>query len=177
MPKAEQREVEMATRALIGKLTGWDGQYPMGEGVYHHDDGYPTRLGALLFRLFRDKYEGNMERMLKEIVDDHLGGWSSLEREDCYCHARGEGMDDGFGDLEWAIRSGCEWAYLFEIQDGKPMMVVARCLTECDDLRGVILREWWESIAIVPLDGGEPDWENIEKEGYKRYASVRGSFP
>jgi hypothetical protein len=165
----------MATRALIGRLTGWNEGYPMGEGVYHHWDGYPTGLGALLFRLFRDKYQGDMERMLKELVDDHPGGWSYLAEWDCYCHARGEGMVDGSGDLQWASRSGCEWAYLFAVQDGKPMMVVARHLTEWDDRSGRILREWWEAIATVPLDGEEPDWENIEEIGYERYDAVQGN--
>jgi hypothetical protein len=164
----------MATRALIGRLTGLNGIYPMGEGVYHHWDGYPPGLGALLFRLFHKEYKGDMERMLKEIVDSHPGGWSYLAERDCYCHARGEGMADGFGDLQWASRSGCEWAYLFAIQDGKPMMVVARHLTEWDDRRGTISREWWESIAIVSLDGEEPDWEAIETAGYERYAAVQG---
>jgi hypothetical protein len=164
----------MATRALIGRLTGWNGTYPMGEGVYHHWDGYPAGLGALLFRLFREEYQGDMERMLKELVDDHPGGWSYLAERDCYCHTRGEGLVDGSGDLRWASRSGCEWAYLFAVQDGKPMMVVARRLTEWDDRSGRILREWWEAIATVPLDGEEPDWENIERIGYERYAAVQG---
>jgi len=164
----------MATRALIGRLTGWNSPYPMGEGVYHHWDGYPAGLGALLFRLFREEYKGDMERMLKEIVDSHPGGWSYLAERDCYCHTRGEGTADGFGDLQWASRSGCAWAYLFTAQDGKPMMVVAKLLTEWDDRRGRILREWWEAIVTVPLDGEEPDWEAIEMAGYERYAAVQG---
>jgi hypothetical protein len=178
-PKAKQKEVKMATRALIGRLTGWDGIYPMGEGVYHHWDGYPAGLGALLFKLFHEKYQGNMEQMLKEIVDGHPGGWSDLEKGDCYCHTNGERTsdgfgDDGFGDLQWASRSGCEWAYLFKIEDGKPMMVVARLLTEWDDRSGKLLREWWETIAIVSLDGEEPSWEAIERAGYERYDAVHG---
>jgi hypothetical protein len=83
-------------------------------------------------------------------------------------------MARGFGDLQWASRCGCEWAYLFEIQDGKPMMVVARHLAEWDDRSGKLLREWWETIAIVSLDGEEPDWESIETAGYERYAAVQG---
>jgi hypothetical protein len=174
MPKAKRKEVEMATRALIGRLTGWDGNYPMGEGVYHHWDGYPAGLGAVLFKLFRDEYQGDMEKMLKEIVDDHPGGWSYLADRDCYCHTRGEEMARGFGDLRWASRCGCEWAYLFTVQDGKPMMVVARHLAEWDDRSGKLLREWWESVGIVSLDGEEPDWEAIEMAGYKRYDAIQG---
>jgi hypothetical protein len=174
MPKAKRKEVEMATRALIGRLTGWDGDCPMGEGVYHHWDGYPTGLGALLFRLFRDDYQGDMEKMLKEIVDSHPGGWSDLEKGDCYCHTNGEGTPDGFGDLQWASRSGCVWAYLFKIEDGKPMMVVVRLLTERGDRSGKLLREWWETIAIVSLDGEEPNREAIERVGCERYDAVHG---
>ncbi len=165
----------MATRALIGRLTGWSGPYPVGEGVYHHWDGYPTGLGALLFNLFRGEYKGNLEEMLKEIVDKHLGGWSDLAAGDCYCHPDEE-TADGFGDLQWASHLGCEWAYLFAVQDGRPMMVVARLLTELDNRGEMISREWWEAIATVPLDGEEPDWKAIETAGYERYATVHGGI-
>jgi hypothetical protein len=66
MPKAKQKEVEMATRALIGRLTGWDGIYPMGEGVYHHWDGYPAGLGAVLFKLFREIPRGHEEDVARD---------------------------------------------------------------------------------------------------------------
>jgi FMN phosphatase YigB (HAD superfamily) len=164
----------MSTRALIGKLTGLNGIYPMGEGVYHHWDGYPAELGAVLFDLFHTKYRGDMKRMLQEIVDSHPGGWSDLKKGSCYCHTRKEEMARGFGDLQWASRVGCEWAYLFTVRDGKPMMVVARHLAEWDDRSGKLLREWWETIAIVSLDGEEPNWGAIERAGYERYDAVHG---
>jgi hypothetical protein len=164
----------MATRALIGRLTGWNGECPLGDGVYHHWDGYPAGLGAVLFKLFRDEYQGDMEKMLKEIVDSHPGGWSYLAERDCYCHTRKEEMARGFGDLQWASRVGCLWAYLFVVQDGKPMMVVAHYLTVWDDRSGKVLRGWWEAIATVPLDGQEPDWEAIERAGYERYDAIQG---
>jgi hypothetical protein len=163
----------MATRAFIGRLTGWDGECPLGEGVYHHWDGYPAGLGAVLFKLFRDEYQGDMEKMLKEIVDSHPGGWSYLAERDCYCHTRGEKMAR-VGDLPWASYTGCVWAYLFDLQDGKPMMVVAHYLTVWDDRSGKVLRGWWEAIATVALDGEEPDWEAIERAGYERYVAVQG---
>jgi hypothetical protein len=166
----------MSTRALIGKLTGMDGSRPMGEGVHHHWHGYPTWLGALLFKIFREKFQGDMKKMLEEIVYSHPGGWSRLaERDsdwDCYCHTRRKEMR-GFGDLRWASLTGCEWAYLFTVQEGKPMMVVARRFAEWDDRGEALLREWWEAIYTVPLDGEEPDWEAIERDGCERYADAQ----
>jgi len=92
----------------------------MGEGVYHHWDGCPAGLGTLLFKLFHEKHQGNMEQMLKEIVDGHPCGWSCLAERDCYCHARGLGAEGyELRDLEWAIRKGLHWAYLFGFEDGE----------------------------------------------------------
>jgi hypothetical protein len=54
------------------------------------------------------------------------------------------------------------------------MMVVARHLAEWDDRSGKLLREWWEAIAIVSLDGEEPNWEAIERVGCERYDAVHG---
>jgi len=63
----------VSTRSVIARRTngGWS-------GVYHHWDGYPSGLGAHLWKLLRDRYAGDVERLLAEVVDAHPGGWSHL---------------------------------------------------------------------------------------------------
>jgi hypothetical protein len=134
----------MSTRALIGKLTGLNGIYPMGEGVYHHWDGYPAELGAVLFDLSHTKYRGDMKRMFQEIVDSHPGGWSDLKKGDCYCHTRGSGVEGyELRDLNWAIQMNCHWAYLFAFENGEPIMVVAHRMARWSPAFLEPLEEWW----------------------------------
>lgn len=63
----------MSTRAIIARPTdaGW-------EGVYSHFDGYPTGLGKKLHTGCREQFGGDVDAMLRFIIDDHLGGWSTL---------------------------------------------------------------------------------------------------
>lgn len=68
----------MSTRAAIARPTN-DGE---GEitfaGRYHHFDGYPTGLGAALFELYHTQFDRDLDKMLKVLIDDHPGGWSSV---------------------------------------------------------------------------------------------------
>ena len=79
----------MSTRSVIAR--------PMGDGFngrYHHWDGYPSGLGAELYWLAQPNdyramaglpptpWNGDIEAMLKVLLDDHPAGWSTLERKD-----------------------------------------------------------------------------------------------
>ena len=108
----------MATRAAIARKRqgGWT-------GVYHHWDGYPTGLGAHLWDLLHNRYAGNMERLVADVIDAHPGGWSHLmdgpiykpvpgsralsweateHGPACYCHTYAEG---GYQDM---VIQGCD---------------------------------------------------------------------
>lgn len=82
----------MSTRATTESVTesvliarkvgdGW-------KANYHHFDGYPAGLGAALFRLdsvvidsvvlFRKDFDRDVDKMLKVLLDEHRGGWSSI---------------------------------------------------------------------------------------------------
>lgn len=63
----------MSTRAIIARPTddGW-------QGAYQHSDGYPTWLGKRLHSACREHFDGNAEAMMKFLIDDHPGGWSSI---------------------------------------------------------------------------------------------------
>ncbi len=124
----------MATRGAIARLTSvlplqWAGRY-------HHWDSYPDGLGQELWKLYHGHFAQDLERMLKELLDEHPAGWSNLSSLDlerglanalmtddpldppgrsgpnCYCH--GERHEEAWEVNEQnAAASGAEWAYVF----------------------------------------------------------------
>lgn len=63
----------MGTRGIIAKVEG-DGW----KGRYHHWDSYPEGLGKTLHEA-RDKYfDGNVQALIKKLIDDEPVGWSSI---------------------------------------------------------------------------------------------------
>lgn len=66
----------MSTRSVIARKTqeGF-------RGVYHHWDGYPSGLGKTLFEVRNRFYQGDTKRMLKYLIDDHSGGWSTINKD------------------------------------------------------------------------------------------------
>lgn len=159
----------IVARAFIGRLTGWDGDCPMGKGVYHACDGRPMRLGARLFWLFRDTHPEDMDELLKELVDRHPGGWFRLEDWDCFCHSHKERTGVDASDLQWVVGEECDWAYFINLEGEDPIMVVARRLARRGEQASEAVQERWGEVAIVFLNGKEPNWEEIERIGRKRY--------
>jgi hypothetical protein len=185
----------MSTRSVIARWTNKEaGEWA---GTYHHWDGYPTGLGAHLFGLIRDKYKGDVNRALKELVDDHPAGWSTLMRSrigkpECYCHPEGGGAEESETPMTQATASavGCEWAYVLD-PDARTMSVLGsytgEWMVEQGKKAGVPDEEQvptgtkmigmfgmgdpsasWQVVAEVSLDGPEPDWQAIETAGLKR---------
>lgn len=70
----------MSTRAVIARLNGVNGF----AGRYHHWDGYPMGLGATLWELSQTDgpFGGDIERMLHVLIDEHPGGWSTINGAD-----------------------------------------------------------------------------------------------
>jgi len=84
----------MGTRAIIARKTE-QGEHKW-EGRYHHCDGYPTGLGAMLWEL----YHGNMGReftdldeMMATLIDDHPAGWSTISGDWNYDPRWTDGVD------------------------------------------------------------------------------------
>ena len=130
----------MATRGCIARVDG-DGF----RGVYHHWDSYPSELGKKLFGLARG---ADLRSLMRMLIDDHPAGWLLLGDE-CICHGKGEEEPLVVTDRqnsEWV-----EWAFAFD-EDARTMGVLGRGEA----------REW-RLCAVVPLDGPEPDWKQIEK--------------
>ncbi len=63
----------MATRSVILRETQ-AGPF----GVYHHGDSYPTGLGKHLWKTLHGHFKGDVEQMLKWLIDEHPGGWSTI---------------------------------------------------------------------------------------------------
>ena len=68
----------MSTRSAICRLTD-EGELTF-IGRFHHWDGYPSGVGKTLFEILRSHFGGDIEAMLKVLIDDHPGGWSTINR-------------------------------------------------------------------------------------------------
>jgi len=173
----------MSTRSLIARKTetGW-------EGIYHHWDGYPEALGATLFELFNGHFDQDAKTMLAFLLDEHRGGWSTINGADfslpagfsnsldmdtphgprCFCHGdRSEGPLDLVTEAT-ASAMGAEYCYVID-SDTSVMTVLER---KCDndahatsmfgmDAGDVLNQVRWEQIGEVPLMALEPDWKSL----------------
>jgi hypothetical protein len=70
-------EKDMSTRGAIARAHG-DGF----KGVYHHWDSYPIGLGATLWHIYHAVFKGDLDQMLKALIDDHPAGWSTINGAD-----------------------------------------------------------------------------------------------
>ena len=181
----------MSTRASIARLTcvspvKWAGRY-------HHWDGYPSGLGATLWKLYHGHFKRDLDPMLKVLLDDHPAGWSSLNSTDfdqepgfaepldstnqsadqpqCYCHGDRQ-EEDWLVTDENASGSGCEWAYVFtsaKATDGKrhDTMLVLSSYSPDGKMIGMFGmgddQAVWPVVAVVDLNGEEPNWEQMEE--------------
>ena len=178
----------MSTRAAIARLTGvspvrWSGRY-------HHWDGYPSGLGATLWELYHGPFKRDLSQMLQVLLDDHPAGWSSLNARDftqspgfadplsttkqsvdqpqCYCH--GDRAEEPWEvTQENAAGSGCEWAYAFT-GGSKPeydaMLILSSYQPTGRKMIGYFgqgdPQSIWAVVAVVGLQGSEPDWKALE---------------
>ena len=169
----------MSTRGIIARpdpLHGWVGRY-------HHWDSYPHGLGRALWSALHGPFEGDLRALLRVLLDEHPAGWSTIvnadwnlepgyvsgpneaddHRPQCYCHgARHEPPQP------WATPGadwGAEWVYVLD--------AIARTMTvyEAIDADGApAIGMWgvnparlaWKEIAVIPLDGPEPDWTALQ---------------
>ena len=147
----------MATRGAIARLTS---VLPLQwKGRYHHWDSYPDGLGRELWQLYQGHFDRDLDRMLRELLDEHPAGWSNLssfgasldlERglynalmtgdpldppgasaPNCYCH--GDRQEEAWEVNEQnASGSGVEWAYVFTSSYGVLASDPARAATRQD---------------------------------------------
>jgi hypothetical protein len=148
----------MSTRSIVG--------VPWGDGVrgrYVHSDGYPSHMGRALWALAHSQFSG---AELAELVCG-MGpeGWSWITGAGAEDEPWGQPYGDHYGNgdgLEWWVTApvlsddddhgGTEWGY---------------ALT---DSTMTVFKIGWDDgsaipVAVVRLDGEEPDWQTIEAAG------------
>lgn len=69
----------MSTRSVIARVGEHEGEFA---GRYHHWDGMPTGLGQALWKLLHGHFDGDLDAMLKVLIDRHPAGWSTVVGKD-----------------------------------------------------------------------------------------------
>ena len=169
----------MGTRGIIARLDKKRGF----AGNYHHWDSYPTELGKTLWKLYHGHFECDLKRMLQVLIDDHIGGWSTINGADftlapgwydidrgnpiCYCH--GERHREGrliYPEDDY----GAEWVYVFD--EEKNTMAILMAVDEAGiHAVGAFgtnpARQDWRALGSFSLDGEEPNWEALHSFAYE----------
>jgi hypothetical protein len=165
----------VSTRGIIARATG-EGKFV---GRYHHSDSNPTDLGVTLWNLYHGFFRRDLPKMLAYLVDvpHAVCGWSSIVGKDfklrpaytwqkaskpgvpfavysktpdylrpqCFAGRPGEIEDTRTeNDIQ---DTDCEWLYAFDVEQQK---MFVRDLNHKED------------VAVIDLNGPEPDWTEIE---------------
>jgi len=139
----------MSTRSIIAR------QLENGfEGVYHHWDGYPSGLGATLYKMYHS-LGANLENLLEDVIDKHPSGWVTLnETPECFCHRSDPDHDTRMANN---IESyGANYAYTFEKDIHKETDLMHIYLRKYDS------SERWTHIASVDLTNSAPNWNELD---------------
>jgi hypothetical protein len=161
--------------------------------VYHHWDGYPSGLGAHLWKLLRDRYAGDVERLLAEVVDAHPGGWSHLMEGDiltprpgghalgltvrgrgpaCYCHTYAEaeypeatfhGCECRDPNVEEPSCNPPEIEWVYVFDPSSRTLEILAAVPAGKNQDGEDRYEH-HTAAVIDIDGPEPDWDAIEEK-------------
>jgi hypothetical protein len=114
-------------------------------GRYHHFDSYPTGLGVALQYCLRH-FNGDIEKMLEYLIDQHPAGWSTIVGADftlpagfrtfmdwqdlarphqplCYCH--GERNEPEF-TITNEDDTDTEFAYVYDLAASKLRILTKR---------------------------------------------------
>jgi hypothetical protein len=177
----------MSTRSVIAVPYGdsWRGRY-------HHSDGYPSGLGAELFRLVNEQ---GLEWTRTTLTKKHTG-WSFIlgadwsqepgfvnkrygkneqgefvrldSRPNCYCH--GERQEKGWWIKREGDDSGTEWAYVL---GNLGLLIEKRVMGKYPEgpHNQAQIDAWyktakWETVASIAWTSAEPDWKQIQDMAY-----------
>lgn len=132
-----------------------------GNGRYHHWDSYPEGLGRALFTLRNDHFSGDTEAMLKVLIDDHPGGWSTIVGAGSTPHADFNYKPQWRNELAKNNEPVCHCHG--PRTDWLPDYARAFMLEYTYILNGISMRIYHERdlLAVIDLDGPEPDWSKI----------------
>ena len=96
----------MSTRGAIAK--GTVGKWV---GVYNHFDSYPSGLGVALTLAKDNRYDGDLDKMIKAAIDNEPIGWSSFPTE-AYSSREAVTSTEPEITSESVNRLFIEWVYL-----------------------------------------------------------------
>lgn len=150
----------MSTNAIIAEVTGnfnWQGRYC-------HWDGYPESLGKELWAIVK---RDGVQMASETLLHDHTY-WSTIDVDQGDLAEDGNVAVIGYGKAnntqvmqgEWIESDpkkdkwGTEWIYILD----EHAMQVGRV-----QLGKVTLDPHWS----FPWDDPEPDWAQVQKEGYE----------
>ncbi len=167
----------MSTRSVIARVGEHEGQFA---GRYVHADGMPTSMGACLWNLLQGHFKNDLAKMLTYLIDAKHAqcGWSSLVGKDfnlkpaytwqkatadgakyevyskrpdylrpqCFAGRPGE-EPCLFTEKDFEDGTDVEWLYAFDEN---------QCKLYIRDIGAK------EDVAIVDLNGEEPNWVVIE---------------
>ena len=139
------------------------------EGVYVHQDGYPTHLGRVVWQTLHQRFISPTgvrtgfetpaplaaTRAFCEVcITGHPGGWSSFPGL-CYCHDPAFVTRDGLRDHRITGRdwdSSIEWVYV--VDPTRLTLAVMHSFRQGGAPLG--------TVATIDLLGPEPRWRRLE---------------
>lgn len=90
------------------------------------------------------------------------------KRPICYCHGDRHESQDDILTHQNAASGGCEYAYVFD-DSGRTMTILSSFHTDGYKMIGMFgmgdPKAVWRQIAVVDLDGPEPDWKDLDAKG------------
>ncbi|MBI2851969.1 MAG: hypothetical protein HYX84_02530 [Chloroflexi bacterium] len=176
-----QDNLDEMLRVLIDEHpAGWSSivgkDFAVTPGYNDYGKGNCLKCGRLAWEHYYQDWESHGKKLTAKARKDMANGrYMALEHPfegpesnnaECYCH--GDRHEEAFLVTEEnAAGSGCEYAYVFA-ENGKLIMTILSSLNE-DESKMIGMfgmgnpEAKWGVLAIVPLDGPEPDWKNIER--------------
>jgi hypothetical protein len=166
----------MSTRSVIARATG-EGKF---EGRYVHADGFPTSLGAWLWKSLRGHFQNDLHKMLTYLIDapHAVCGWSGLVDKDLNLipkYTWQKATADGAKYEVYSKRPDYRRPQCFAGRPGEePTLFTEKDFENGTDVewlyafdeehRKLFVRDVAakEDVGVIDLDGEEPNWEIVE---------------
>ena len=147
----------MSTRSIIAKQN----ENGIGfTGTYHHLDGYPTGVGQLIAKGFKQGSWKYVDYVLKH-------NWSNLAKRICYCcGTMPDGRHDPYTTHTNDVDSWAEWAYVFgqleSIYDGTTADWMAIYYYAPEPEAEKFDPNYWKLVSTIILEDELPDFSKLD---------------